>query len=86
MLSRRCINCAGSGQVMGGGMLIKTCHECDGAGKIKEPEDEMDYLVSKQTESYQAAKKRLMKKHKDISDEKAESLLDAELKKLKGKN
>lgn len=34
----RCVPCGGSGIVMGGGMMMKDCFECDGRGKIHEEE------------------------------------------------
>jgi RecJ-like exonuclease len=30
----RCKNCVGSGKVMGGGMLMADCDECEGVGKL----------------------------------------------------
>lgn len=76
MNARRCIPCSGSGKVMGGGFMIANCEYCDGSGKIKYVDDEIDYLAMKQTESYRNAKARLKSKHNSLSDEDAEKLLD----------
>lgn len=86
MQTKRCRNCFGSGIIMGGGCIQIDCPECFGKGMIEEPKDDIDFLVNKQNESYQAAKKRLMKKHKSLSSEEAEKLLDDALEKEREKN
>lgn len=83
MKKTRCTPCSGSGRVMGGGMMMADCDICDGEGKIRFVEDEIDFLTIKQTEGYQKAKKRLQSKSPDLSDEKAEELLDEAFEKEK---
>jgi RecJ-like exonuclease len=82
MALKMCIPCAGSGRVMGGGMMMKDCDQCDGRGKIQYVDDEIDYLAKKQSLNYKDAKQRLVDKA-NISGEQAEEYLDAELKKTK---
>lgn len=76
---KRCIPCCGSGKVMGGGMVFNDCDACCGRGKVEVVEDEMDYLLAKNTEGYEKAKQNIMALDKDITSEKAEELLDNEL-------
>lgn len=83
MKKARCIPCSGSGRVMGGGMMMADCDNCDGEGKIRVVDDEIDFLTMKQTEGYQNAKKRLQSKHENLSDEEAEKLLDEAFEKEK---
>jgi hypothetical protein len=85
MTMQRCTPCGGSGRVMGGGMIIKDCEECDGRGKIKKIDDEIDYLTMKQTKSYKSAKTRLQKKHPNLSEDEAEKMLDKAFEKEKVK-
>ena len=80
-----CIPCSGSGRVMGGGMLMKDCDECDGRGKIQYVDDEIDYLSQKQSLNFTEAKKRLAEKA-NISEDQAEKYLDDAHKKQKKKN
>jgi hypothetical protein len=81
MAKKRCIPCGGSGKVMGGGMMLTDCDECEGYGKIVIKE-EPDYL-SKDTESYQKAKHEVKKLDDKISDQEAEKILDEEIEKQK---
>lgn len=68
---------------MGGGMMMADCDNCDGEGKVKVVEDDIDFLTIKQTESYQKAKKRLQAKNDNLSDDEAEKLLDEAFEKEK---
>lgn len=81
----RCLPCNGSGRVMGGGMMMADCENCDGRGKIQEVDDELDYLAMKQTQSYLNAKERLMSKNVNLTHEEAEELLDDAFEKEKPK-
>lgn len=82
-MKKRCMPCGGSGRVMGGGMMMMDCDNCDGYGKVTVVDDEIDYLVMKQTEGYQKAKKRLQASNENLSDEEAEQLLDEAFEKEK---
>ena len=77
--------CVGSGKVMGGGMIMKSCHECDGIGKIEIEDDEIGYLSKKQTDDYVKAKEKLMDSHPELEEDEAEKLLDDALKETKVK-
>jgi DnaJ-class molecular chaperone len=76
MAKKRCQRCAGSGKVMGGGMMMQECDNCEGIGKLFVSENEIDFLTMKQTDSYQQAKGKLKAADTSITDEKAEELLD----------
>lgn len=83
MARRRCTFCGGSGKIMGGGMMMQDCDECYGTGKVEiiDEDKELDYLVSKQSESYQNAKSKIKALDDNISDQEAEKILDEELAK-----
>lgn len=85
MTKKRCVPCGGSGQVRGGGMIMINCEHCEGSGKIIIEDDDLDYLVTKQQESYQKAKKNIKAIDENITDEQAERILDDELNKSKTK-
>lgn len=79
MAITRCLSCAGSGQILGGGMIRRDCFDCNGSGK---PEKiTIDYTKAKNTKAYKNAKKRLRKSNQNLSEEDAENLLDQELNK-----
>jgi hypothetical protein len=63
---QRCSVCVGSGQVMGGGMMIQECHVCDGAGKVNA--------------AYQESVDRI--KETGLDDIQAKNFLNDELKKV----
>ena len=75
----RCKYCSGSGRMMGGGMLMKDCDQCNGKGKIEKVE--IDLPQAKKTDGYKNAKKRLKESNKSLSDTDAEKILDTELQK-----
>lgn len=81
MAKKRCIPCGGSGKVMGGGMMLADCDECDGYGKIIIKE-EPDYLA-KDSDSYKKAKNEIKNLDEKISDQEAEKILDDEIEKQK---
>ncbi len=82
MAKKRCNTCVGSGRVMGGGMMMQDCEECDGLGKIFIPDDPIDYLEQKNSEAYQNSKKEIKKMAPDLTDENVEKILDEEFAKL----
>ena len=84
MPTKMCIPCAGSGKVMGGGMMIKDCDQCDGRGKVTYVDDEIDFLAQKQSLNYEDAKQRLADKA-NITEEQAAEYLHAEFVKDKQK-
>lgn len=78
MTATRCQCCAGSGKIMGGGMITtRNCDHCGGSGKPIV----IDYKAAKKTKSYSNAKRRLQDKDSTLTDEKAEEILDKELQK-----
>lgn len=78
----RCLCCAGSGKIIGGGFVMKGCEECGGKGKIPEIKDDIDILIAKESQSYNQAKARIKALDKNMTEDEAEKLLDDELAKL----
>lgn len=74
-MAKRCTVCTGSGKVMGGGMMLQECEECDGTGKISE---------------LKIAEKEAIEKIKacddKITDQDAQKVLEEELTKLDNQN
>lgn len=79
MPSKRCSRCVGSGTVMGGGMMMSECYDCDGTGKIKE--EKITEVMSKESEEYKKAKERIKSLDENMTEDQAEKLLDEELDK-----
>lgn len=82
---KRCNICYGSGRVMGGGMMMQDCEECDGTGKIVFIEneiEELEKLKAKQDESYAKAINEIKDLDPSMTDEKAKEIFDEEFKKL----
>lgn len=70
MKKLRCNICYGSGQIMGGGMIMQPCDNCDGVGKISINE-----------ESYNEAKEKIKSLDDKITEQEATNILDTELRK-----
>lgn len=83
MNTERCKVCIGSGEIMGGGMMMKKCYECSGTGRMVIPEDDIEYLISKESESYKEIKKKISDANKDLSESEVEVILDQELENSK---
>lgn len=81
----RCLECQGSGTVMGGGMMYHDCEKCDGRGKIKKVKDEISYLEIKQSESYQDAIDEIKSLDPKLNDADADKLLKKQFEKRKDK-
>ncbi len=83
----RCKRCAGSGIVMGGGMMRVDCDDCDGIGKVY-PEDEnpvslaKDFVIDKRSRSYRDAIKKLKAIHPEMSDLEISDIFEKEFDKL----
>jgi hypothetical protein len=88
-----CPICKGLKTIMGGGMIFHDCKNCKGSGKVPLIENEIEYLEkhkpsedeylkNKDAPHYQEAKAELKRLDSDITDEKAEELLDAEFGKI----
>jgi len=74
-----CLNCSGSGTVMGTGMLSHDCYVCDGEGKTSNLESEIAKIkpiVDRKAPAYKSAIKEIMSVNKNISREQAETLFD----------
>lgn len=79
MPKRRCSPCGGSGKVMGGGMVMADCNHCDGRGKYDEPEDDMEFLLTKESERYKSAVERIKTLDPNLTDAQAQKIFDDEL-------
>lgn len=82
MAKKRCNVCIGSGSVMGGGMMMTDCDNCDGTGKITVLED----VMQKDSTEYKNALGNIKKLDDKMSDTDAQKLLDDELDKFKNDN
>lgn len=83
----RCKRCAGTGIVMGGGMMRMDCDDCDGIGKVY-PDDvdatplARDFVIDKRSKSYREAIKKLKSIHPDKSDLEISEIFEKEFDKL----
>jgi len=55
MTLKFCVPCGGSGKMMGGGMIINDCSQCNGRGKTEVIENDLEFLEAKDTEAYKKA-------------------------------
>jgi DnaJ-class molecular chaperone len=73
MIKKRCPACVGSGKVMGGGMMMTECDECDGRGKIYEKSEP---VIDKDSKEYKNAITNIKKLGDNISDEQADQMFE----------
>lgn len=70
---RRCTPCAGSGKVMGGGMMFNECDNCYGTGKVEElDQEEIELLELKKSLEYQNVYKDELRKLKKKKQKEAQ--------------
>jgi septal ring factor EnvC (AmiA/AmiB activator) len=81
----RCKACNGSGKVMGGGMMMAECDDCEGAGRIAIVKDDMNELNVRTTESYKKAIEEIRAMSSSITEEQAKKMFDQELEKIEKK-
>ncbi len=79
MTKIRCKACVGSGKVMGGGMMMADCDECDGVGKIYVEEP---FKMDKESPHYKAAIDNIKALDTSLSDKDAEAIFNKELENL----
>lgn len=77
----RCRSCQGSGKVMGGGMILQDCEDCDGRGKIAY---ENFYDDLKNTPEYDKAIEKISSSEHVTKDE-AKEIFKEEFDKLEPK-
>lgn len=77
----RCNTCVGSGKVMGGGMMMIDCDDCDGKGKIF-IDEQKEFVIDKNSKHYKEAIKNIKQLNAGITQEKAEEIFEDELKKI----
>lgn len=75
----RCKPCNGSGKVMGGGMMLADCDNCDGVGKlyVEEP-----FKMDKESPHYKNAIGRIKELNPALSDNDCEVIFNRELETL----
>ena len=83
MTSTRCPICVGSGEIMGGGMIMMDCKNCHGIGKLHEIKIEKPLAVGidKRSKTYRESIAKIMELH-DCDREKASAIFDEEFDKL----
>jgi len=72
----RCMNCNGSGKLMGGGMMMIDCDTCMGKGKVSDGKVSIEDI--KNTDSYREAVRNIRALNPVLSKEQAEKLFDDE--------
>lgn len=81
MTSKRCPVCVGGGEIMGGGMIMKDCPNCDGYGTLDITKPVTVVVADKRSKSYRDAITKIMDLHKVDRDE-AVKIFDEEFDKL----
>jgi hypothetical protein len=81
----RCKICNGSGKVMGGGMMMTECDECEGVGRVAVIKDDIGELNVRTTESYKKAIEEICAINSSITEEQAKKMFDQELEKIEKK-
>jgi len=83
--SRRCPTCIGSGEIFGGGFMMKDCPLCDGLGKIYDkPVDSVkptQVVIDRRRKSYKESIAKIMASE-DISRDDAVKIFDEEYAKI----
>ena len=82
--SVRCPTCVGSGEIMGGGMMMMDCPRCDGLGKIFENNADKKPVkveIDKRSKSYKESIAKIMASE-NVDREKAVEIFDEEFAKL----
>lgn len=81
-LSRRCPTCVGSGEIMGGGFMMRECPECEGHGKLfDEPVVKPKIEIDRRSKSYKESIAKIMQSEK-CSHKEAVEMFDTEYEKL----
>ena len=78
MSASRCLLCAGSGRLMGGGMIYKDCDDCGGKGKIIS----LEIVMQKDSSEYKSSLEKIKLLDDNMTNEQAKKLLDDELNKI----
>jgi len=82
----RCSICVGSGKVMGGGMMLRSCTECGGLGIIEEEKKKDIEESIKSTPHYKDAIDNIKALNPTITEEDAKKMFSEELKKIEDKD
>ena len=80
--SKRCPTCVGSGEIMGGGFMMRECPQCDGDGKIYDaPTPKPKVELDRRSKSYKESIAKIMESE-GCDREKAVEMFDEEYEKL----
>lgn len=74
-----CLACAGSGQILGNGMIIADCKTCDGSGKVSEESVKKVAaapVVDRRSVAYKDAIKDIQDSNPDLTKDDAVKLFD----------
>lgn len=74
-MKRRCMSCNGSGRVMGGGMMMHDCDNCEGRGKIEVVDDDMTFLSEQENLRLKEAQVAVKKAHPELDSATIEKLV-----------
>lgn len=72
---QHCVNCSGSGTILGTGMVSIDCKICRGEGVITKP-NKSTPPIDKQCDSYRAAIKEIRSVNKQMTKSQAEELFN----------
>lgn len=93
MAKIHCLNCAGSGQVLGNGMIIDECKSCFGVGKIDDVDTNSSgsvhsddngsakHIIDKRSKAYRQSIKELLKTDPSLTITQAQELFENAYKK-----
>lgn len=84
MASNKCLRCAGSGKIVGLGMMLADCRACEGDGIVAidgvKDKAKTVSLLDKRSASYRQAIKKIMES--GVSKDEAARIFDEEFEKL----
>ncbi len=82
--STRCSTCVGSGEIMGGGMMMMDCPRCEGVGKIFDDAGDKKPVkveIDRRSKSYKESIAKIMASE-DVDRDRAVEIFDEEFAKL----
>jgi hypothetical protein len=72
-----CARCAGTGEIMGNGMIALKCSKCSGSGKYTEEiNKESQVVLDKRSKAYKDAIKEIKAVNPNVSEQMAVKLFD----------
>ncbi len=77
-----CSTCAGSGKVLGNGMILTECKDCEGFGRVSAEKPEKSAKIDKKSKPYKDAIKEIMGLNPAISREDAAKMFEETYEKV----